>query len=161
MNLFQIDTAILECLDAETGEILDFDRLEQLQMARDQKLEGVALYIKDLAAEAAAIKAEEAALAERRKAKENKAARLKEYLTNALGGQSFETARVRLSFRSSVAVEISDEATLLDWLEKHSKENCINYKAPEIRKGEVGKLLKEGEEVPGAVLAERQNIQIK
>lgn len=161
MNLYQIDNAILECLDAETGEILDIERLEELQMVKDQKLENVALYIKAVAAEAAAIKAEEVALAERRKAKEAKVARLKEYLADVLGGQRFETARVSLSFRSSTGVEISDEIALLEWLERHEKENCIKYKVPEISKSEVGKLLKAGEEVPGAALAVRQNIQIK
>lgn len=161
MNLYQIDNAILECLDAETGEILDIERLEELQMVKDQKLENVALYIKAVAAEAAAIKAEEGALAERRKAKEAKVARLKEYLADVLGGQRFETARVSLSFRSSTGVEISDEIALLEWLERHEKENCIKYKMPEISKSEVGKLLKAGEEVPGAALAVRQNIQIK
>jgi len=132
-----------------------------LQLEREQKLEGVALYIKDLTAQAAAIKAEEANLAERRKAKEAKATRLKEYLSEALGGQKFETAKVRLSFRTSTGVEISDEKTLLDWLEDNGQEACIKYKAPEISKTELAKLLKAGHEVPGATLTERQNLQMK
>lgn len=160
-SLYEIDSAILACLDAETGEILDFDQLEQLQLERDQKIEGVALYIKDLLADAAKIKAEEDALAERRKAKADKAERLEEYLSKALAGQTFETPRVRLSFRKSTKVEISDQLALLEWLEDNHKENCITYKMPEIKKGEVGKLLKAGEEVPGAALTESQNLQLK
>lgn len=160
-TLYEINNAILECCDMETGEILDFERLEQLQLEKEQKLEGVALYIKNTEAEAAALKAEEAALAERRKAKENKVKRLKEYLTNALNGEKFETARVRLSFRSSTGVEISDEFALLTWLENNKQDQCIKYKLPEISKSEVGKLLKAGQEVPGAVLVERSNLQMK
>ena len=160
-TLYEIDQAILDCLDAETGEILDFEQLEQLQVERDQKIEGVALYIKSLNAAAAAIKAEEAALAERRKAKEAKASRLKEYLDKALGGQAFETTRVQLSFRRSTKVEISDQLALLEWLEINNKENCLTYKMPDISKAEVGKLLKAGEEVPGAVLTESRNLQMK
>lgn len=160
-TLYEIDQAILDCLDAETGEILDFEQLEQLQVERDQKIEGVALYIKELNGAAAAIKAEEDALAERRKAKEAKAARLKEYLNKALGGQAFETARVRLSFRRSTKVEITDTIALLEWLEDNRKENCLTYKMPEISKSEVGKLIKAGEEVPGATLTESQNLQLK
>ena len=76
-TLYEINNAILECCDTETGEILDVERLQQLQLEKGQKIEGVALYIKNLDAEAAALKTEEAALAERRKAKENKAKRLK------------------------------------------------------------------------------------
>ena len=160
-TLYEINNAILECCDMETGEILDFERLEQLRLEKGQKIEGVALYIKNLDAEAAALKVEEAALAERRKAKENKAKRLKEYLAGALNGQKFETARVRLSFRTSTGVEISDELALLTWLEKNNKDHCIKYKLPEISKSEVGKLLKAGEEMPGAALVERSNLQMK
>ena len=160
-TLYEINNAILECCDMETGEILDCERLEQLQLEKEQKIEGVALYIKNLDAEAAALKAEEAALVERRKAKESKAKRLREYLTDALNGQKFETARVRLSFRASTAVEISDELALLTWLEKNYQDHCIKYKMPEINKSEVGKLLKEGVKMPGAVLAERNNLQMK
>ena len=160
-TLYEINNAILECCDMETGEILDFERLEQLQLEKEQKIEGVALYIKNLDAEAAALKAEEAALAERRKAKENKVKRLKEYLFSALGGQKFETARVRLSFRNSTGVEISDELALLTWLEKNKQDQCIKYKLPEISKSEVGKLLKAGQEIPGAALVERSNLQMK
>ena len=161
MNIYAIDQAILECVDEETGEILDFDRLEALQMAKEEKIENLAMWIKNLVAQAGDIKAEEAALAERRRVKENKANRLKEYLNSILNGQKFETARVSLSFRNSTAVEISDESMLLDWLERNCKENCIKYKSPEISKSEVGKLLKAGEEVPGAALITRQNIQVK
>lgn len=37
MNLYEIDNAILECVDQETGEIIDTDKLTSLQMARDEK----------------------------------------------------------------------------------------------------------------------------
>lgn len=163
-SIYQIDSAIRECLEAvdmETGELLEWERLERLQLEREQKIEGVALYIKNLQADAAAIKAEENALAERRKVKEAKAARLKEYLSDALAGEMFETARVRLSYRSSTGVEIRDEFALLEWLEQNGKRDCIKYKAPEVSKSEVAKLLKAGEEVPGAALEMRQNLQLK
>lgn len=161
MKLYEIDQAIMECLDAETGEILDFEKLEELQLQREKKLEGVALYIKTLTAEAAAIKVEEDALAERRKAKENKAKSLKEYLSNVLAGETFETAKVRLSYRKSTSLEITDGVALLEYLEKTNKDHCIKYKFPEIRSSEVTKLIKAGEEVPGAILQEKQNLQLK
>lgn len=161
MTLYEIDSAIMECVDMETGEVLDFEKLEQLNLAREQKIEGVALYIKNLLSVAASIKEEENALAERRKAKENKAARLKEYLGKVLDGNPFETAKVALSFRGSQAVEITDELGLLEWLERNDMGDCVRYKAPEISKGEVAKLLKAGVEVPGAALSVRQNLQIK
>ena len=48
MKLYEIDEQILNCIDAETGEIIDADMLNALQMERDAKIEGVALWIKDL-----------------------------------------------------------------------------------------------------------------
>lgn len=161
MNLYDIDRDILDCMDSETGEIVDIERLEALYLSREKKLENIALYIKDLDAEAAAIKAEEQTLAERRKAKENRAKHLKGYLSDALGGQPMETSRVRLSFRSSMRTEISDPRALLDYLERNGLDSCIKYATPEISTSEVGKLLKSGEALPGAELVSRSNLQIK
>ena len=65
MTIYEIDQAIMNCVDAETGEIIDTERLDKLQMERDAKLENVACWIKDLKAEAEALKAEKQALADR------------------------------------------------------------------------------------------------
>lgn len=161
MNLYTIDSAITALVDPETGEIQNYEAFEELQMARDQKIENMALVLKNAAAASAAIKAEMDALKSRKEVADKTVERMKEYITQATGGQKFETAKVRLTFRSSTRVEISDEGTLLDWLERHNKENCIKYKTPEISRSEVGKLLKDGEEVPGAILAEYSNLQVK
>lgn len=165
MKLYEIDKAIEECLDLETGEILDIDRLNEMQMERTKKLENVALYIKQLEAEADAIKSEEYMLAERRKAKQNKADRLKGWLAEVLSGQAFETARVKLSFRKSEKVEFTDEFELYSFISSKAAtdktyDNVIKY-SYNISKTEVGKLLKAGEKIPGAVLVENQNLQMK
>ena len=161
MNLYEIDSAIAALVDPETGEIQNYEAFEELQMARDQKIENMALVLKNAAAASAAIKAEIDALKARKEAADKTVERMKEYLAQATGGQKFETAKVRLSFRSSTRVEIDDEIGLLDWLERNGKESCIKYKMPEISRSEVGKLIKEGLEVPGAILAEYSNIQVK
>jgi hypothetical protein len=161
MTLYEIDEAIINCIDTETGEILDAEKLDELSMARDTKIENIALYIKSLKADADAIKAEEKSLAERRKAKENRAESLKEYLYNALNGEPFETAKVRLSFRGSEAVDITDEFAVVEYLEKNSVEKALTYSMPKISKTVVGELLKQGIEIPGAVLKQNNNLQIK
>ena len=76
MSLYHIDQAILALVDPETGEIMDGEAFDQLQMERETKLENIALWIKNLKAENAAIRQEEKALAERRKAGENKVERI-------------------------------------------------------------------------------------
>lgn len=161
MNIYQIDGAIAALVDPETGEIQDYEAFAELQMARDQKIENMALLLKNAAATSAAIKAEIDTLRARKTVADNTVERMKEYITMATGGQKFETAKASISFRSSTYVAISDETELLNWLESHDKENCIKYKAPEISVSEVGKLLKAGEEVPYAALATRQNVQVK
>ena len=73
MTLYEIDQNIMDCWDPETGEILDEQRLDSLLMDRNDKIEGIALYIKNLRSDAAAIKAEKDALGQRQKSAENKA----------------------------------------------------------------------------------------
>ena len=58
MTLYEIDQQLLDCIDLETGEIIDAEKLTELTMERDEKIEKVALWIKELKAEAEALKAE-------------------------------------------------------------------------------------------------------
>jgi hypothetical protein len=161
-SLYEIDQAVLTVLDNglvfdnETGEVLfDEDNFNELEVERQAKLEAVSLYIKNLEADAAAIRAEEKALAERRQAKERKAERLREYVTRSMqtfGDVKLETARVALSFRKSIAVKIMHEGRI--------PTRYIEYK-PQVKRAELKKALQAGDEVPGAILVERQNLQIK
>lgn len=152
MTIFDIDAAILSCVDTETGEVIDVEKMEALQMERGLKLENVALWVKELDAEAKAIREEEKTLAARRKVNENKIDRLKDYLTEALQGQKFSTPRVKISWRKSESVDIPDpEKIPASW-----------YRAKyEIAKDDIKAALKAGETVPGATLVENTNIQIK
>lgn len=160
MTLYEINAAIMACVDEETGEIVDFDQLDKLTMAREEKLENIALYIKALEAEVEAIGRERDVLMQRRKVKENKAKRLREYLAHSLDGQRFETARVALSFRSSQAVKVTDNMALLDYLE-NNYDDCLSYKAPTVRLDAVKLLIKRGVAVPGAEIETRNNLQVK
>lgn len=160
--LYEIDADIINCIDTETGEVLDVERLDALNMERDAKIEGVALYIKELQAEADAIKAEEHALAARRKSKEKLLSGYAQWLSNVLSGRAFETAKVALGFRKSTACEINGcELDLIEYLEKSGYDDCVKYGAPAIDKSKVKKLLNDGVKIPGAVLVERNNLQIK
>lgn len=152
MTIFDIDQAIMACVDAETGEVIDLDKMNALQMERGEKIENVALWIKELDAEAKAIREEEKRLAERRRVNENKIASLKGYLSMALSGQKFSTPRVKISWRKSETVDISDpEKIPASW-----------YRAKyEIARDDIKAALKAGETVPGASLIENTNIQIK
>ena len=93
MTIYEINEGILNCIDPETGEIIDIDKLNELELERDAKIENVACWIKELKAEAEAIKAEKLALAERQRVAENKAESLKKWLAYALQGEKFKTAK--------------------------------------------------------------------
>lgn len=161
MNLYDIDQALLALVDLETGEILDYEAFAELKMAREEKIEGMALWVKNLDAEAKAIRAEEVSLAERRKALEKKAESLKEYLTMILDGGKFSTARVACSFRKSKSVQILDEAAFIQAMEASQHYEYLKYSAPTVNRTEVTNAIKAGKEVPGAQLIEKNNLSIK
>lgn len=100
MNLFEIDKAMLECLDSETGEIIDPEQLDALQMARDRKIENVAKWIKNLRSDVAALKSEEESFRVRRQSAENRVKDLTHYLEYALAGQPFEAADKSVSVKT-------------------------------------------------------------
>ena len=86
MTLYEINSEIMSCIDMETGEVIDTEKLNELQLERDAKIENVALWIKELKAEAEAIKQEKLALADRQRVAENKAESLKNWIAYALNG---------------------------------------------------------------------------
>ena len=161
MTLYEIDKMITDLADPETGEITDFEALDNLQMARDQKIENIACYYKNLVSDAEAIKAEKDALTERQKAAENKAARLKEYLSYALRGEKFSTPKCAVTFRKTTSVNVDNPSAAIEWAEMNGHKECVRYKAPEISKSELGKVLKTGQEVPGAALVEGLSVGVK
>ena len=161
MNLYDIDQAILALVDPDTGEILDYEAFSELKMAREEKVEGMALWCKNLDAEAAAIKAEENALAERRKPLERKSESLKEYIAEILAGDKFTTARVACTFRKSKAVVIQDEAKFIQAMQESQHFEYLKYSPPTVNKTEITNAIKAGKEVPGAQLVEKQNLSIK
>lgn len=153
-SLYEINKQLLEATDLETGEIIDTDRFDQLQMERDDKLENIALWYKNLLSDAEAFKAEKNNFAEREKAAKSKADSLKKYLDTNLNGQKFSTVKVNVSYRKSTSVEVIDqEAIPAEYL------RTFTTTAPD--KAEIAKALKVGEFVEGVELKETNNIQIK
>lgn len=158
MKLYEIDEAILNCIDTETGEIIDADQLDKLTMEIDTKIENVACWIKDLKAEAEALKNEKQALAERQKVSENKAESLKNWLAYALQGEKFKTTKCAISFRKSEAVEVTDEG-LNNLMKEHDE--LLTYKAPEPNKTAIKQAIKDGLNVAGVQLVQNISTIIK
>lgn len=159
MSIYDIDAAIVQLVDMETGEVSDEEAFDALQMAREQKIEGIGLYIKDLTAEAKAIKDEESALAARRKTAENKVERLKNLLDYALRGNKFSTPRLKVSYRKSQTVEVSDG--FVKWADEH-RPDLLVYSDPKPLKTALKDAIKDGE-IPEdmARLENHKNISVK
>lgn len=152
-NLYEINQAIMACIDSETGEIIDVEKLEELQLEREAKIENVALWYKNLLSDAEQYKAEKNAFAEKEQKAKNKAESLKKYLESALAGDNYKSARVNVSYRQSESVVI-DDIDILD-------ERFIKFAEPTADKVAIKAALKAGEDVKGVHLEQKSNIQIK
>ena len=158
MKLYEIDNAILDCIDLETGEIIDIEKLSDLQIERDTKIENVVLWVKELKAEAEAIKAEKLALEERQKVAENKAESLKKWIAYALDGQKFSTPKCAVSFRHTESIEVTEEG-LESLMNGH--DDLLTYKKPEPNKKAIKQAIKDGLSVAGVQLVQNISTIIK
>ena len=169
MTLYDIDAQIAALdgaaeddmlIDAETGELISVSQaLDALRMEREEKLENVACWVKNLCAEADAIREEENRLVKRRKAAETKAANLKSWLLAAMTREDgttdkLKTGRVMISVKRNPPSTVVDEA-LLPSTYKVAK---ITYQA---NKDLIKRELLAGGEVPGAHLEYGRSVVIK
>lgn len=162
MNLFEIDARLNNCfvidenvVDIETGEIFDKDYLDQLEMMKEEKIENIAKWIKNLDSDIEQLKKQKDAFATRQKVAENKRDSLKNYLSSYLEYQKWEAKdkSVSVSFRKSEAVKIVDESVIpRKWFIKQE---------PKLDKAGIKAALKSNTKVRGAELETKQNIQIK
>lgn len=157
MNLYQIKEeikkAIDECIDMETGEIINPELLDNLNEQLNIKRENIALYIKNIVADSKAIDEEIKNLTARKKSINNKVDWLKQYLANDLQGNKFETAKVVVSFRKSKSVEINPDAEIPN--------EFLIQQQPKPDKAGLKKAIQSGEVINGVSIVEKQNISIK
>lgn len=152
--LYEIDNEILACVDMETGEIVDEEKLEALEMERGKKIEGIILWRKDLLAESEAVKAEAKKLSDRARVLDNKAEALKKYIEHVLNGDKFKTERCSVSYRStkSIVIDKPNQVPVDFW--KPISEDWIS-------KSLIKEAIEAGKEINGAHQEERQSIIIK
>lgn len=163
MNLFEINEKIANCfrisetevIDADTGEVLDADYLADLELQKDEKIENIAKFIKNLDSDAKQLKEQKELFAKRQKAAENKRDALKKYLSDFLNGEKWnaEDLSVAVSFRKSESVNIINEADI--------PEEYLIIQPSKIDKAAIKKAIKSGASVNGAEIEINNNIQIK
>jgi dsDNA-specific endonuclease/ATPase MutS2 len=118
--------------------------LDEVHAELTEKADHIVRYIRNLNAEAEALKAEEAALYKKRRAVENKAERLKAYLAAQMtlcGLKELKAGLFKLRFQPTIpAISITDESAIPEKFQKLKIE---------IDKIAIRDALKAGEEVPG------------
>lgn len=169
MTLYDIDAQIAALdgaaeddmiIDEETGELISVAQtLDALRMEREAKLENVACWVKNLYAEADAIREEENRLIKRRKAAETKAANLKAWLLAAMTREDGTTDKLKTG-RVMVSVKRNPPSTVVDdeLLPSTYKVAKITYQA---NKELIKRELLAGGEVPGAHLEYGRSVVIK
>ena len=169
MTLYDIDAQIAALdgaaeddmlIDEETGELVSVSQaLDALRMEREAKLENVACWVKNLSAEADAIREEENRLIKRRKAAETKAANLKAWLLAAMTREDGTTDKLKTG-RVMVSVKKNPPSTVVDdaLLPSSYKVAKITYQA---NKDLIKRELLAGGEVPGAHLEYGRSVIIK
>ena len=149
-NLYQINEAIETtfslAVDQSTGEI-DEEKLyllDLLEVERSAKIENIALLIKNLRAEAVALKTEKDAFAKRQRQAENKANSLMNYLESALNGEKFSTDKCAISWRKTTKIVLDSDKTVYDIEPRY-----LRLGEPELNKDEIKKALAAGVQVEG------------
>lgn len=139
-------------VDEDTGEITNIDELDALQMERDEKVENVALFIKNLLSDAEAYKREKESFLKKQQEAQRKADSLKEYLAFNLKGEKFKSDRVQISYRKSESVNVTDMAEL-----------PVEFKVMDVTadKRAIKQAIKDGQTIPGAELVEKEGITIR
>lgn len=171
MSLYTIDQEIMQAVENlynrvdENGELIDvtaedLEVISQLKAERQDKLENIALYIKNCDAEAAAIKAEIDNLKKRAERLERKAEGLRGYMLSSMianGDKELSSPRYAAKIRTSEATEIIDESLIPDEFIR------VIVKEPERKpdKAAIKKAIKAGQEVAGAALKINQKVNIE
>lgn len=156
-SLYEINTAILGCVDMETGEILDVEAFHNLNMEKAEAIEQLALWVKNLEADITAYKAERDSFTEKIKSAERAIESRKNALSKELQGGKFETARVKISFRKS-SVVVADSSADVDKL----PESLVSVKVEKKPdKNAIKAYLNAGNTLEGFYVEDRRNISIK
>lgn len=164
LTLYDISQDYLQALDLFTDPEADIpmeaalDTLEGIEGQLQDKAVNVAKFVQNLNATARAIREAEQQMARRRKAIENRAVWIKDYLKanmEAAGITKIESPWFRLAIQKNPgAVEIIDEASLPD----DFKTEVVTVK---IDKAAIKEAVREGFEIPGVMLTRGTRLAIR
>ncbi len=160
--------------DEETGEVLfEHEDLDKLEMALDDKMSSTVGYYNVLCDKVDNLKKRKKEIDYSIKLAEKRVERMKDYLDYLMKANNktkFEKDEHKISYRKSVASNISDEKALRDYInsDKELTEKYLKFKEPDINKKAIMEDIKSSKkdneytlEIPGFELIENNNIIIK
>ena len=164
MKLYEIDKALADRLDQAEAYAAEHEGeypedlamlIDGLEMAKNTKIGNLIRMIKNLNAEADMVEIESAKLAKRAQVCENKANRLKEYLSFFIHpGEKWSDETSKVSWRGSKSILVTNQEEVPAEYIKRTENVSVDKRA-------IKEDLKTGKDIPGIELVEKQSIQIK
>ena len=156
MKLYEIDDAIQNCFDPETGEV-DEEQLIALQMERNKKIDSVAAWVLDLAGDVRKINNEIERLEKLKTSIENKTKSLKKFLAFALSEQNYKGDTYSVNFlRTKFIKDMSEEDA-----KKLPVEFQIVKTTVKPDKNKLKAAINEGWKISGVEVEERVSVTVK
>ncbi len=164
MNLFQEVAEFKKTAEELYNLELDVqtlaDTLESARFPVEQKAVNVAMVIRNFEAHSAAIKAQEEAMAARRKASDKRAAWLKEYLLSSMlaaGIRTVESPYFKLSIAKNPGAVVVDCESVIpaDYFRQPETP------PPVLDKNLIKQAIKDGYDVPGVHIEQSERLEIK
>lgn len=154
----EIEQALAEAIDQETGEIKDFSKLEELTLAKNEKVRNIALQILNMRAEEKAVDEQLKKFLARKKSIRRDIDSLEAYLAYHTQGETYAFTEVKVSYKTSEETVITDEEALEKYCKRHNDLGTYEFKP---NKTAIKEAIKNGLNVEGAEVVIKQNIQIK
>lgn len=159
MNLYEIDKRIADVIEngfsvnEDSGELLFTEEdLNALEIAKESKIENIALYIKNLTVLADGMEAEIKSITERKKRLQAKIENLKGYIGGFVE-KEFSTAKCQVKCSVSHPLEITDEKLIPKQFIKVVEKESIDKVA-------IKEVIKNGGIVEGCLIADKKNVRV-
>jgi hypothetical protein len=165
MNIFEIQGKLEDLYKNLIGEDGQVDpevlaEFEKMSMAKDEKIENTALYVKQLAYEVQALQEEKRNIDSRIRQKRNTAEFLKGLLDDALEGHKFETPKAKVSFRKTTKVDV--EPAFIQYAQGKGLVDLLEVKISQTpKKAEIKKALQNGEQLEHCHLITDRSVIVK
>jgi hypothetical protein len=163
LNLYELTTVYQQIFETLLDEEANLDTLEDtlqaIEGAIEVKAENMGKFVNMLKADEAAIEAEVERLMKRKKARQNRVQRIKDYLQSQMeliGKDKITTPIMTISLQNNPpALEIEDEMQI------PAQYMVLVPEHYTVDKAKVKDALKSGQEVPGAKLTQGRSLRIR